>query len=317
MHKIVVLDGAVLNPGDLSWEPLEKLGILTVYDRTPKEKILSHIRDADIVLTNKTPLSGEILSKAPSVKFIGALGTGFNSIDTAAACRLGIAVANVPTYSTHDVAQFTMALLLEVCHRIGAHSEEVQKGKWANSTDFCYWSYPQLELWGKTFGIIGMGRIGQAAGKLAEAFGMRVLYYSRSPKGLPFPAEYVSLEQLLAESDIVSLHCPLTPQDRGMIGKERIAQMKDGAILLNTSRGSLVDEEAVAQALKSGKLYAFAADVLPQEPMRKDSPFFGLPNAILTPHIAWASRAARKRLLDVTAGNIAAFLEGKVLNRVE
>ena len=317
MHKIVVLDGAVLNPGDLSWTPLEALGSLTVYDRTPGEMILSHIGDADIVLTNKTPLTAETLAAAPKVKFIGALGTGFNSIAIGAAKSLGVAVANVPSYSTHDVAQFTMALLLEVCHRIGDHSRGVQAGEWARSRDFCYWDSPQMELFGKTFGVIGMGRIGQAAAKLAEAFGMKVLYYSRHEKELPFPAEFVDLDTLLRESDVVSLHCPLTPQNRGLIGREKIGKMKDGAILLNTSRGSLIDEEAVADALKSGKLYAFAADVLPQEPMRADSPFLGLDNAILTPHIAWASRAARKRLLDVTVSNIAAFLEGKVQNRVE
>ena len=317
MHKIVVLDGLVLNPGDLSWEPLQKLGPVTVYDRTPASLIRERIGDADIILTNKTPISREMIESCPNLRYIGALATGYNVIDTAAAKEHGVAVTNVPAYSTHAVAQFTMALLLEVCHHIGAHSDEVQDGKWVRSPDFCYWSYPQTELWGKTFGIIGMGQIGQASGKLADAFGMKVLYYSRTPKELPFPAQYRTLPELLGEADILSLHCPLTAENTGLIGKDNLARMKDGAILLNTARGPLVDEAAVAEALRSGKLSAFAADVVQAEPMAANSPLLGAPNCILTPHIAWASHAARGRLMDIAIGNVFAFCDGKRQNRVE
>lgn len=317
MHKIVVLDGLVLNPGDLSWEPLETLGSVTVYDRTPGPLIRERIGEADIILTNKTPITREMIESCPKLRYIGALATGYNVIDTAAAKEHGVAVTNVPTYSTHAVAQFTMALLLEVCHHIGAHSDEVQKGKWVKSPDFCYWSYPQTELWGKTFGIIGMGQIGQATGKLAEAFGMKVLYHSRTMKKLPFPAEYCTLPELLGKADILSLHCPLTVENTGLIGRENLAKMKDGAILINTARGPLVNEAAVADALRSGKLSAFAADVAQVEPMAADSPLLGAPNCILTPHIAWASHAARGRLMDIAIRNVFAFCEGKRDNRVE
>ncbi len=317
MHEIVILDGLVLNPGDLSWEPLETLGPVTVYDRTPAHLIRERIGDADIILTNKTPITREMIESCPRLHYIGALATGYNVIDTAAAKEHGIAVTNVPAYSTQAVAQFTMALLLEVCHHIGAHSREVQDGKWVQSPDFCYWSYPQIELSGKTFGVIGMGQIGQAAAKLADAFGMRVLYYSRTPKDLPFPAEYRTLPELLEQADILSLHCPLTAKNTGLIGRENLAKMKDGAILINTARGPLVDEALVADALRSGKLSAFAADVVGMEPMAADSPLLGAPNCILTPHIAWASHAARGRLMDIAIQNVFAFCDGKWENRVD
>ncbi len=317
MHKIVVLDGYVLNPGDLSWKPLESLGSVTVYDRTPAEKIVERIADADIILTNKTPITRQTLLDCPSVKYVGALATGFNTIDIAAAKELGVAVTNVPAYSTEAVAQFTMALLLEVCHHVGEHSRGVMAGDWVRSIDFCYWQYPQIELAGKTFGIIGMGKIGQAAGKLADAFGMKVLYHAHHPRELPYPATFCSLEDLLAQSDVISLHCPLTDETAAIINPHTISMMKKDAILLNTARGPLVDEQAVADALKEGKLAGYAADVVGREPMAADSPLLGAPRCILTPHIAWASHAARGRLMDVAIGNVFAFCEGKRQNRVE
>ena len=317
MHKIVVLDGYVLNPGDLSWKPLESLGSVTVYDRTPAEKIVERIADADIILTNKTPITRQTLLDCPSVKYVGALATGFNTIDIAAAKELGVAVTNVPAYSTEAVAQFTMALLLEVCHHVGEHSRGVMAGDWVRSIDFCYWQYPQIELAGKTFGIIGMGKIGQAAGKLADAFGMRVLYHAHHPRELPYPATFCSLEDLLAQSDVISLHCPLTDETAAIINPHTISMMKKDAILLNTARGPLVDEQAVADAIKEGKLTGYAADVVGREPMAADSPLLGAPRCILTPHIAWASHAARGRLMDVAIGNVFAFCEGKRQNRVE
>ncbi len=317
MHKIVVLDGYVLNPGDLSWKPLESLGSVTVYDRTPAEKIVERIADADIILTNKTPITRQTLLDCPSVKYVGALATGFNTIDIAAAKELGVAVTNVPAYSTDAVAQFTMALLLEVCHHVGEHSRGVMAGDWVRSIDFCYWQYPQIELAGKTFGIIGMGKIGQAAGKLADAFGMKVLYHAHHARELPYPATFCSLEDLLAQSDVISLHCPLTDETAAIINPHTISMMKKDAILLNTARGPLVDEQAVADALKEGKLTGYAADVVGREPMAADSPLLGAPRCILTPHIAWASHAARGRLMDVAIGNVFAFWEGKRQNRVE
>ena len=317
MHKIVVLDGYVLNPGDLSWAPLETLGSVTVYDRTPAELIVQRIADADIVLTNKTPITRQTLLDCPGVRYVGALATGYNTIDTAAAKELGVAVTNVPAYSTKAVAQFTMALLLEVCHHVGEHSRGVMAGDWVKSADFSYWNYPQTELDGKTFGIIGMGQIGQATGKLADAFGMKVLYNAHLPKELPYPAEFCPLDELLARADIVSLHCPLTSETNGIINRQSISRMKKGAILLNTARGPLVDEQAVADALRDGKLAGFAADVVSREPMAADSPLLGLPGCILTPHIAWASHAARGRLMDVAIGNVFAFCDGKRQNRVE
>lgn len=317
MHKIVVLDGFVLNPGDLSWEPLKSLGSVTVYDRTPAERIVERIGDADIILTNKTPITRQTLIDCPSVRYVGALATGYNTIDIAAAAEMGVAVTNVPAYSTAAVAQFTMALLLEVCHHVGEHSRGVMQGDWIKSIDFCYWKYPQVELAGKTFGIIGMGQIGQAAGKLADAFGMKVLYHAHHSRQLPYPATFVSLEELLQTSDIISLHCPLTDETAGIINRNTLSLMKKGAILLNTARGPLVEEQAVADALKEGKLAGYAADVVSKEPMAEDSPLVDVPGCILTPHIAWASHAARGRLMDIAISNVFAFCDGKSQNRVE
>ena len=315
--RIVILDGAVVNPGDLSWEALEEMGRLTVYDRTPPQEVVDRAKDAEIVLTNKVYFTGELMEQCPRLKYIGALATGYNNIDVAAAARLGIAVTNVPAYSTHAVAQFTMALLLELCHRVGRHAGGVRAGKWVKASDFCYWETPQLELWGKRFGVFGMGQIGQTAGALAHAFGMEVLYCSRREKALPYPARRCGMEELLAEADILSLHCPLTEDTFHLMDREKLGKMKDGAILLNTARGPLVDEQAVAAALRSGKLAGYGADVSETEPMAADSPLLGAPNCIVTPHIAWASREARGRLIGAAVENVRAFLRGERKNRVD
>ena len=315
--KIVVLDGYALNPGDLSWDWLSTFGDVTVYDRTPADLIQQRIGDASIILLNKTPITEETLAACPSVKLICVLATGYNVVDCDAAKKRGIPVCNVPAYGTDAVAQFTFALLLELCHRVGLHSESVHKGDWCRSADFCYWLSPQMELAGKTIGIIGFGRIGRAVGKIAKAFGMKVLAYNRSrcPEGEEI-GTYVDLDTLLKESDVVSLHCPLTPQTERIINADSLRIMKDGAILLNTARGPLIDEQAVVDALKGRKLRGFAADVVCTEPMAADNPLMGAPNCILTPHMAWAPTASRQRLMNTVVSNTAAFLEGKPQNVV-
>ena len=290
--KIVVLDGFTLNPGDLTWEGLEQLGDLTVYDRTTEDKILERIGDAEIVYTNKTPLSRETLEKAQSVKFIGVLATGYNIVDTSAAKERGIIVTNIPTYGTAAVAQFVFALLLEICHHVWAHHEAVKNGVWTNSPDFCFWNYPLIELAGKTMGVIGFGRIGQATAQIARSFGMKVLAYDEyQNKTLEQETlRYVKLDELLAESDVISLHCPLLESTKGMINHKTIAKMKDGAIIINTSRGPLIVEEDLAAALNSGKLYGAAVDVVSSEPIKKNNPLLNAKNCIITPHIAWAPK---------------------------
>ena len=315
--KIVVLDGYALNPGDLSWECFEKFGEITVYDRTPKDLIVSRIRDAQIILLNKTPITEETLAACPSVKLICVLATGYNVVDCDAAKKRGIPVCNVPAYGTDAVAQFTFALLLELCHRAGLHSDSVHNGDWCRNADFCYWLSPQMELAGKTMGIIGFGRIGRAVGKIAKAFGMHVIAYNRSrcAEGEEI-GQYIELDTLLKESDIVSLHCPLTPQTQQIINTRSLAIMKDGAILLNTARGPLIDEQAVVDALKCGKLRGFAADVVCAEPMAENNPLMGAPNCILTPHMAWAPMESRQRIMDCTLRSLQAFLDGKPINTV-
>ncbi|MFC5448927.1 D-2-hydroxyacid dehydrogenase [Paenibacillus aestuarii] len=323
--QIVVLDGYTLNPGDLSWAELEQLGRVTVYDRTPAEQIRERIEEADIVLTNKTPLSRETLSGLPRLRYIGVLATGYNVVDVHAAADLGIAVTNVPTYGTDSVGQFVFALLLELCHRVGMHSESVRSGGWASSPDFCYTLSPQMALAGKTMGIVGYGRIGQQVGRLAQAFGMRVLVAGRTSLARPggaaagseeAQAERVPLAQLLAESDVVSLHCPLTPETERLINHERLALMKRGAFLINTARGGLLQERDVAAALHEGRLGGAALDVLSVEPPGDDNPLLQAKNCIITPHIAWATHEARSKLMCIAVGNVAAFLQGNPTNMV-
>jgi glycerate dehydrogenase len=302
----------VENPGDLSWETLAQLGEVTVYERTAPSDVIARIGDAPIVITNKTVITREIFDACPAIRYVGVLATGYNVVDVAAAKERGIIVTNVPAYSTQAVAQFTMALLLEICHHVGRHSDSVHAGKWSACQDFAYWDYPLIELAGKTIGIIGYGRIGQATAKAAQALGMKVIAYSRHGQGEP----YVPLEELYARADVISLHCPLTAENTGMINRETLAKMKDGVILLNTARGALINEADLREALLSGKVYAAAADVAAVEPIPADSPLLGLPNMIFTPHIAWACYETRQRLMDIAVDNVRQFLNGTPVNNV-
>ena len=312
MEKIIVLDGAVENPGDLSWEPLAALGELTVYDYTAPKDVTARIGDAALILTNKTVITADVMAACPKLRYIGVLATGYNVVDIAEAKKRGIVVTNVPAYSTDTVAQFTMALLLEIALHVGEHSRAVHGGKWSACRDFAFWDYPLMELKGKTFGIVGYGSIGKAVAKLAEAFGMKVLAYSR--RG----AEdyHTELDELYAKSDVVSLHCPLTAENAGMINASTLAKMKDGVILLNTARGGLINESDLRAALLSGKVYAAASDVVSAEPIKADNPLLGVPNMIITPHIAWAALEARQRLMDVATDNVRQYLAGKTQNNV-
>ena len=310
--KIVILDGHVENPGDLSWDALAALGELTVYDRTAPADVIACIGDAPIVITNKTIITRAILDACPAIRYIGVLATGYNVVDVEACRERGVVVTNVPAYSTQAVAQFTMALLLEICHHVGHHSDAVHAGKWSACQDFAFWDHPLIELAGKTLGIIGYGRIGQATARVARAMGMNVIAYSRHGQGDP----YVPLDELYARSDIISLHCPLTPENAGMINRETLAKMKDGVILLNTARGALINEFDLREALLSGKVYAAAADVAAIEPIPADSPLLGLPNMIFTPHIAWACYETRQRLMDIAVDNVRQFLNGTPVNNV-
>lgn len=316
--KIVILDGRALNPGDLSYDCIRQFGDVTLYERTETEaEAIARIGGSEIVLVNKVPITRRIVDACPNLKLICVQATGYNLVDCGACTRRGILVTNVPTYGTAAVAQFTMALLLELCHRVGLHDASVHQGDWVKSTNFCYWLSPQMELAGKTIGIIGFGRIGRAVGRLARAFGMDVLAYSRSEcaQGREI-GKYVELDTLLAKSDIVSLHCPLSAETEKLIGPEAIAKMKDVAMLLNTARGGLLDEQAVAQALNSGKLRGAAVDVVSQEPMCETNPLLTARNCIITPHIAWAPVESRQRLLDCVVENIRGFLNGKPQNVV-
>ncbi len=318
--KIVVLDGYTENPGDLSWNELGKLGELTVYDRTSltnEKEIIERIGNAEIVLSNKTPISRATIDACPSIRFIGLLATGYNVVDYTYAREKGIPVANVPAYGTAAVGQFAIALLLEICHHIGHHSESVHRGGWEHCADFCYWDYPLIELDGKTIGIIGFGRIGQTTGKIAKAMGMRVLAHSRtqSETGRAL-AEYVDLDTLLAQSDVIALHCPLFPETQGIINRDTIAKMKDGVILINNSRGPLIVEQDLADALNSGKVLAAGLDVASTEPISENNPLLAAKNCILTPHISWAPRESRQRIMDCTVENVKAFLKGSPVNVV-
>ena len=315
--KIVILDGHAVNPGDLSWDFLNKYGEVTVYERTKLDEVAKRIGDAEIVLTNKSPINEEILSACPNIKLVCVLATGYNVVDCEATKMRGIPVCNVPDYGTAAVAQFTFALLLDLCHKVAHHAQTVRDSKWCESPDFCYWETPQMELAGKTLGIIGFGRIGRAVGRIANAFGMKVIAYNRSQceEGKAI-GSYVNLEELLATADIISLHCPLTAENTGMINAQTIAKMKDGAILINTARGPLINESALAAALESGKLRAAACDVISAEPMAENNPLKTAPNCIVTPHMAWAPIESRKRIQECTDRSIQAFLAGSPINTV-
>lgn len=315
--KIVILDGNAVNPGDLSWDCFKQFGAVTVYEYTDNHQAQQRLQGADIVMTNKTPITKALLEACPSVKLICVLATGYNVVDCAGARELGIPVCNVPDYGTNAVAQFTFSLLLELCNRVGHHDRLVHEGVWSACSGFCFWDTPQMELAGKTLGIIGFGRIGRAVGNIAKAMGMRVIAYNRSrhPDGEEI-GEYVSLDALLAQSDIVSLHCPLSPENTGFINADTLAKMKDGAILLNTARGALLNEADVANALRSGKLRGAAVDVVSNEPIDPANPLLSAPNCIITPHMAWAPLESRQRILDCTVASIRAFLEGNPINTV-
>ncbi|MGI6238796.1 MAG: D-2-hydroxyacid dehydrogenase [Christensenellales bacterium] len=319
--KIVVLDGYTVNPGDLSWDALSALGDFTVYDRTPVDdsaEIVRRIGDAQIIFTNKTPIDRAILEQCPQIRYVGVLATGYNVVDIEAAREHGVVVTNVPAYGTAAVAQFAIALLLEICHGVRRHSDAVHAGRWTSAPDFCFWDSPQIELAGKTMGIIGFGRIGQATGRIAGALGMRVIAYNagiETDEGRGI-GSYVTLEELLAQSDVISLHCPLTPETQGIINQTSISRMKDGVILINNSRGPLIVEDDLAAALKSGKVYAAGLDVVSVEPIRADNPLLGAPNCVITPHISWASRDARARLLGIAVENLRGFIRGETINAV-
>lgn len=315
--KIVVLDGYTENPGDLSWDTLGRLGELTVYDRTPQDQVIERIGNAEIVLVNKVQMTKEIIEQTTSVKYIGVLATGYNVVDVDVAEAKGITVTNIPTYGTDGVAQYAIALLLELCHRIGDHSNTVSAGDWTNNADWCYWNSPQMELAGKTLGIIGYGRIGQKVGAIASALGMNVLANDRGKKqDTSAGAKLVDLDQLFKESDVISLHCPLFPETEGIINKENIAKMKDGVYIINDSRGQLINEADLRDALNSGKVGGAAVDVVSTEPIKMDNPLLEAKNMIITPHMAWASREARSRLMDIAVENVEKFQQGTPINVV-
>ena len=315
--KIVILDGYTENPGDLSWEELGKLGDLTVYDRTPESEIVSRIGDAEIVITNKTPLTRATLDACPNIRYIAVLATGYNVVDIAAAKEKGIPVSNVPTYGTASVGQFAIAMLLEICHHVAHHSQTVYEGKWNACADWCYWDYPLIELDGKTIGVIGFGRIGQTTGKIAKALGMKVLAFHSYPNDFGKAiAEYVDLDTLLAQSDVIAVHCPLFPETEGIINKDNIAKMKDGVIILNNSRGPLIVEQDLADALNSGKVAAAGLDVVSTEPIHGDTPLLTAKNCIITPHISWAPKESRQRIMDCAVANAKAYIDGAPINVV-
>lgn len=317
--KIVVLDGYTLNPGDLSWEGMEALGELSCYDRTSAKDILKRIGDAEIVITNKTPLSRETIQACENLRYIGVLATGYNVVDVKAAAERSVPVCNIPTYGTSAVAQFVFAHLLNICHHVKDHADTVKEGKWSGCEDFCYWDYPLTELAGKTMGIIGFGRIGQNTGRIAQAFGMKVLAFDayQNPDLVSETLRYCELEELLAESDVISLHCPLFESTEGIINRESIGKMKDGVILINTSRGPLIVEQDLADALKSGKVRAAGVDVVSTEPIKEDNVLLKAENCFITPHIAWAPKESRNRLMNIAVDNLASFLKGKTVNQVK
>ena len=316
--KIVILDGYTENPGDLSWEGLEALGEVTVYDRTSYEDapiIAERIGDAEIAVINKTPISKATIDACPNLQCIAVLATGYNVVDYNYAKEKGIVVQNVPTYGTQIVGQYAVGLLLEICSHYQHHSDAVHEGRWESNDDWCFWDFPMIELYGKTAGIIGLGRIGQQTAKILGAMSMKVLAYDtfQSDAGKEV-AEYVELDELLARSDVIFLHCPLFPATEGIINKDNIAKMKDGVILINNSRGQLVVEQDLADALNSGKIYAAGLDVVSTEPIKGDNPLLQAKNCIITPHISWAAQAARQRIMDITVDNVKSYIAGDPVN---
>lgn len=321
--KMVVLDGYTLNPGDISWEGLKQLGELKVYDRVTSdpnetEIIIESVGDAEVIFTNKTPLTREILKNLPNVKFIGVLATGYNVVDVKAAKDLGIVVTNIPSYGTAAVAQTAIALLLEICHHVGEHNRAVKNKEWSNCVDYCFWNYPLIELDGKTMGIIGLGRIGKATAKIAQAMGLSVIAYDEmKDRSLETESlKYVELDELYAKSDVIVLHCPQFDSNKGMINKESISKMKDGVIIINNSRGLLINEEDLASALDTGKVAGAGLDVVSEEPIRENNVLLEAKNCIITPHLSWAPVASRKRLMDIGVDNLKAFIDGKPINVV-
>lgn len=317
--KIVILDGYTENPGDLSWEGFEAMGDLTVYDRTTDHsQIAARIGDAEIILTNKTPVSREVIDACPRLKYIGLLATGYNVVDVKAAKEAGIIVTNIPTYGTDAVSQYAIALLLELCHHIGEHSDCVKRGDWTKNQDWCFWNHPLIELAGKTMGIIGFGRIGQGTARIAQALGMKVLAYDtyQNPQLVSETCTYASLDQVFASSDVIALHCPLFPETEGIINKDTIGKMKDGVMIINNSRGPLIVESDLRDALNSGKVAGAAVDVVSAEPISMDNPLLDADNCIITPHIAWAPKESRQRLMDLAVENLHAFLSGAPQNVV-
>ena len=316
--KIVVLDGYTENPGDLSWEALEALGEVCVYERTPNDQIIARAKEAQILLTNKTPLTKEILAQLPSLEYIGVLATGYNVVDIDAAKALNIPVCNIPTYGTDSVAQMCFALILEFYNQVGVHNTAVKSGEWSACKDFCFWHTPLKELTGKTIGFVGFGRIGQKTADIAEAFGMNVLAYDiyETDQSHRKQFAYTDLETLLKTSDIISLHCNLTEQNKGMINKENMAKMKSNVLIVNTSRGGLLNEADVVEALNTNQIGGIALDVLEVEPPKPDHPFFSTKNTLLTPHISWATHEARERLMAIAVDNVACYLSGQTTNQV-
>jgi glycerate dehydrogenase len=316
--RIVVLDGYTLNPGDNSWADVARLGDLTVYDRTPPNEIIPRAAGAQVILTNKTPLSAQTLAQLLELRFISVLATGYNVVDVDAARRRGVLVSNVPVYGTDSVAQFVFALVLELCHHVAHHSELVHRGDWARSKDFCFWTVPLTELAGRQMGIVGFGRIGRRVGELAHAFGMSVCAYDPYPGAMPSyePFAWKGIEEVFAAADVVSLHSPQTAESRGMVDARLLGLMKPEAMLINTARGGLVNETDLAAALNEGRIAGAGIDVVSEEPIRPDNPLVSAKNCLITPHIAWATLAARRRLMRTTADNIAAFLAGSPINLV-
>lgn len=319
--KIVVLDGYTTSPGDLSWADFEQLGELRVYERTTydykeEQKVIENIKDAEIVFTNKTPITRSIIESVPNVKYIGVLATGYNVVDIDTAKERGIVVTNIPTYGTNAVAQMTFALMLEMCHHVGAHNEAVKKGEWTNNLDWCFWNYPLIELADKKLGIVGFGRIGRAVAQIAVAFGMKVLAFDeyRDVNLVSDDIKYVDLDELFRESDVISLHCPLFENTKGIINASSIKKMKDGVMIINTSRGPLIEESDLAEALNNGKVGGAAVDVVSSEPINSDNALLFAKNCIITPHISWAPKESRKRLMDIALDNLKSYLEDHPIN---